>query len=55
MRRTNSTMGFDKNDPRPIIEPAKKDTKINIGMVIGVVIFFVLGGLAIMWMKSVHG
>jgi hypothetical protein len=48
-------MGFDQNDARPIIQPAKKETKINIGMVVAVILFFVLGGIAIAWMKSAHG
>ena len=48
-------MGFDKNDPRPIMQPAKKETKINIGMVVGVIVFFIIGGIAIGYMKYWHG
>jgi hypothetical protein len=48
-------MGFDQNDPQPIIQPAKKTTKVNIWMVIAVVLFFVLGGLAMAWMRSHRG
>jgi preprotein translocase subunit SecE len=48
-------MGFDKNDPRPVMQPAKKETKINISMVVAVIIFFVLGGIAIAYMKHWHG
>ena len=29
-------MGFDKNDPGSIIQPAKKTTQVNIGIVVGV-------------------
>ena len=48
-------MGFDKNDPRPVIQPEKKETKINITMVVAVIIFFALGGAAIGYMKYWHG
>jgi preprotein translocase subunit SecE len=48
-------MGFDQNETTPIIQPAKKETKINIGMVVAVILFFVLGAIAIAWMKSSHG
>jgi hypothetical protein len=48
-------MGFDKNDPQPIIQPAKKTTKVNIGMVVGVALFFVIGGIAIAIMHHLHG
>jgi hypothetical protein len=48
-------MGFDKNNDGPIIQPAKKETKINISMVIAVLIFFVLGGAAMIWMRYQHG
>lgn len=48
-------MGFDQNDPRPIVQTAKKTTKVNISLVIGVVIFFTIGCVAIAWMRSVHG
>jgi hypothetical protein len=47
-------MGFDTNDPKPIVQPAKKTTKVNISMAVAVVIFFVLGGAAIAWMKFSH-
>jgi hypothetical protein len=47
-------MGFDQHDPRPIIQPAKKTTKVNISMVAGVLIFFVLGIAAILWMRANH-
>jgi hypothetical protein len=48
-------MSFDHEDSKPIIEPAKRTTKVNISMVIAVIIFFIFGALAIVWMKSVHG
>jgi hypothetical protein len=48
-------MGFDKNDPRPIVQPAKKTTKVNISLMVGVLIFFIIGVAAIARMGSVHG
>jgi hypothetical protein len=48
-------MGFDKNDAGPIVQPRKKTTKVNISLVAAVLIFFLLGGAAIAWMRSVHG
>ncbi len=47
-------MGFDQNDGRPIVEPAKRTTKVNISMVVAVVVFFALGAAAILWMRSIH-
>jgi hypothetical protein len=40
-------MGFDKNDPRPVVNPAKRTTKVNLAIVIGVVAFFVVAGLVV--------
>lgn len=40
-------MGFDQNDPRPIINVHKPTTKVNLWMVVGVVLFFVIGGVAV--------
>jgi hypothetical protein len=48
-------MGFDQYDAKPIIDPAKKTTRVNIGMAVGVAIFFLFSGLAIVWMISRHG
>ena len=46
-------MGFDQNDQRPILNPHKKTTQVNLWMVVGVIVFFVAGGLAI-WLYSNH-
>jgi len=46
-------MGFDQNDQRPIINVHKKTTKVNLWMVVGVLAFFVVGGIAI-WIYSTH-
>lgn len=57
MRRTKSyqnPMGFDKNDPRPIVETAKKTTKVNISIAVGVVIFLAIGGVAIALYAHFH-
>jgi hypothetical protein len=42
-------MSFDENPPSPtkMIDPRKADTKINIGMVVGVVAFLVFGAGAL--------
>ena len=48
-------MGFDQDDPRPIIQPAKRTTKVNISLVVGVIIFFIIGLAAIIWFKTNHG
>ena len=42
-------MGFDKDQPGPIVQPARKTTQVNFWMVIAIVIFFVAGGVAIGW------
>jgi hypothetical protein len=44
-------MGFDQNDPRPVLNPHKKTTQVNIWMAVAVVMFFVAGALAI-WIYS---
>jgi len=41
-------MGFDQNDPRPILNPHKKTTQVNIWMVVAVLAFFVGGAIAIL-------
>jgi hypothetical protein len=48
-------MGFDQHDPRPIIQPAKKTTKVNISLVAGVLVFFIVGLAALLWFRSKHG
>jgi hypothetical protein len=42
-------MGFDQNDPRPIINVHKRTTKVNIWMAVGVLVFLTVGTLLI-WM-----
>lgn len=39
-------MGFDQNDPRPTsLTTHKKTTKVNIGVVVGVIVFFAVAGV----------
>ena len=44
-------MSFDKNHESPdkIVNPAKRTTKVNIGMAIGVLVFFVLAAAALVF------
>jgi hypothetical protein len=48
-------MGFDQNDPRPIINVHKRTTKVNLWMVVGVLFFFIVGGLAVWVFVQRHG
>jgi hypothetical protein len=47
-------MGFDQNDPRPIMRPAKKTTKVNISIVAAVLIFLVVGAGAFVLFARHH-
>lgn len=47
-------MGFDKDDSQPIIQPARKTTKVNLAMIAAVLIFLALGAVAIYWMRTHH-
>ena len=39
-------MGFDKNsEGKPVVQVEKRTTKVNISMIVGVVLFFILGAL----------
>ena len=42
-------MGFDQNDPRPIVNVHKRTTKVNIWMAVGVFAFFALGA-GLIWL-----
>ena len=41
-------MGFDQNDPRPIMQPKKRTTKVNLFVAIGVIVFLTIS-VAGMW------
>lgn len=42
-------MSFDQNPKSPdkLVEPAKRTTKVNFGVAIGVLVFLILGALAV--------
>ena len=42
-------MSFDQNNPAPAMQPAKKTTQVNIWMAVAVVVFLVLGAIAVVW------
>ena len=46
-------MGFDENPPSPdkLVNPHKRTTQVNIGVAVGVIIFFGIGVFA-MWYFS---
>ncbi len=44
-------MGFDQNEDQPIIQPRKKTTKVNLAMVAGVLVFFIIT-VALLWVFS---
>lgn len=44
-------MGFDQNENRPIINFRKWTTKVNLWTIIGVLIFFAVGGAGI-WVMT---
>jgi hypothetical protein len=47
-------MGFDKNDSRPIINPAKRTTQVNFSIAIAVLIFFAICGAAMVLFDHYH-
>ncbi len=47
-------MGFDKNDPAPLVEPERRTTKVNFGIAIGVALFFAFGAAAVIWMRHLR-
>jgi hypothetical protein len=47
-------MGFDKDESGPIIETAKDTTKVNISIVVAVLVFFAIGGVAFAVFRYVH-
>ena len=42
-------MGFDQNSNQPVVQVQKRTTKVNIGIIIGVILFFLIGAAAVMW------
>lgn len=47
-------MGFDKNNDGPIVQPAKPTTRVNISLIVGVIIFLVIGVAGVQWMRTLH-
>jgi hypothetical protein len=45
-------MGFDNNEDQPLIHPRRWGSKVNLVMALGIVIFLILGVLAMHWMRS---
>ena len=49
-------MGFDANSAgQPIVNVHKKTTQVNLWMVVGVVIFFVISAAVMFWLNQRHG
>lgn len=44
-------MSFDQNSDLPLIQPHKRTTKVNFGIVVGVLLFFVIGGAFLLWFQ----
>ena len=44
-------MGFDKNESKPVIQPAKRTTKVNISMIVAVLVFFVIAAVGYEWFR----
>lgn len=44
-------MGFDKDDTQPVMNVKRRTTKVNIGIAIAVIAFFVIAGV-ILWSLS---
>ena len=42
-------MAFDQNSDLPVLQPQKRTTKVNFGIVIGVLLFFVIAGAVLFW------
>lgn len=42
-------MSFDQYSDLPLIQPKKRTTKVNFGIVIGVVLFLVVSFAALLW------
>lgn len=46
-------MGFDKDDPRPLVDVKKRTTRVNLWMVVSVVFFFIIAGIVV-WALWLH-
>jgi hypothetical protein len=44
-------MAFDKNtEGKPVVQVEKRTTKVNLSLVAGVVLFFILGAIGLTWL-----
>jgi hypothetical protein len=49
-------MGFDANSAgQPIVNVHKKTTQVNLWMVVGVAVFFIVGAAVLFWLSNRHG
>jgi hypothetical protein len=48
-------MGSYTDNPGPIVRPAKQATKVNIGIIVGVLVFIAVGCAAIAVMRFLYG
>jgi hypothetical protein len=49
-------MGFDPNSAgKPLVNVHKKTTQVNLWMVVGVVVFFIVGTAVLFWLSGSHG
>jgi len=49
-------MGFDANSAgQPIVNVHKKTTQVNLWMVAGVALFFIIGAAVLFWLSNRHG
>ena len=46
-------MGFDQNSDLPVVQLQKRTTKVNVGIIVGVILFLVIGGVVLAWF-SLH-
>jgi hypothetical protein len=49
-------MGFDPNSAgQPLVNVHKKTTQVNLWMVVGVSVFFLISALTVVWLSKRHG
>ena len=49
-------MGFDQNSAgQPLVNVHKKTTQVNLWMVVGVAVFFIISAMAMVWLRNRHG
>ena len=49
-------MGFDPNSAgQPLVNVHKKTTQVNLWMVVGVAVFFLISAVTVVWLSRRHG